>query len=355
MSQSPKTPLKVVFGAMTFGSPSSSTPSPLPYPNITDPYIDTLGARVHDLTTAGAIIDIFQSHGHNEIDTARVYGNGSSESILSSLDWQKRGLVMDTKLYPNAGTKMSEEDQYTHRPEDVRRGLMTSLKALGAKKIDLFYLHGPDRKTPFVDTLREVNKLHEEGYFSRFGISNYQSWEVAQMCELCDANGWIRPSVYQGIYHALQRSIEAELFPCLRHYGIALYAFQPLAGGFLTGKFARDQTSFEQGSRFDPKIMQGSLHRGRYWNDTYFDAMESISAAAKKHDLTDAEVALRWLARHSQMKKEEGDAIIVGASSTGHLEANLADLEKGDLPEDVVKAVEEAWLVVKGVAPKYWH
>jgi aflatoxin B1 aldehyde reductase len=262
---------------------------------------------------------------------------------------------MDTKLYPNAGRPMVPDEQYTHKPEDVRKGLMKSLKALKTSKIDMFYLHGPDRNTSFEDTLREVNALHREGYFNRFGISNYMSWEVAKICEICAKHGWIKPTVYQGIYSALHRTIEAELFPCLRHYSISLYAFQPLAGGFLTGRYKRQQNEFEPGSRFDPKIAQGALHQGRYWNDTYFDALELIEAAAEKHGLTVAEVALRWVEHHSQMKKELGDAIIVGASSTRHLEENLADLEKGPLPEDVVEALEAAWLKVKGVAPKYWH
>ncbi|KAL2827341.1 Aldo/keto reductase [Aspergillus cavernicola] len=262
---------------------------------------------------------------------------------------------MDTKLYPNAGGALASAESYTHKPEDIRRGLTNSLKALQTEKIDMFYLHGPDRKTPFEDTLREVNKLHQEGYFTRFGVSNYMSWEVAQICEICGKNGWVMPCVYQGIYHALQRSIEAELFPCLRKYNIALYAFQPLAGGFLTGRYKRDQTDFEAGSRFDPSILQGSLHRNRYWNDAYFGAIEKVQSAAEKHGLTLGEVALRWLKHHSQLRQELGDAIIVGASSVSHIRDNLNDLEKGPLPDDIVKIVEEAWPDVKGSAPKYWH
>lgn len=328
----------------------------------------TKGARVHVADDTASIVDVFQKHGHTEIDTARGYGNGSSEEMLAALNWQKRGLVMDTKLYPNlnipalhaspdkgSGEEKIEEEQWTHKREDVRKGLMSSLKALQCDKVDMFYLHGPDRKTPFEETLREVDQLHKEGRFNRFGISNYMSWEVAKICEICEQHNWIKPTVYQGIYSALHRSIEAELFPCLRHYGIALYAFQPLAGGFLTGRYKRNQDDFEPGSRFDPNIKHSALHRGRYWNDTYFEAMDLIHAAAKKHALTDAEVALRWVEHHSQLQAKLDDAIIVGASSARHLEENLADLEKGVLPDDVVEAVEAAWMKVKAIAPKYWH
>ncbi|PLB50395.1 Aldo/keto reductase [Aspergillus steynii IBT 23096] len=326
--------LKVVFGAMTFGKP------------------DTLGARVHNTQDAAKILDIFQSHGHNEVDTARIYGAGSSEEILAAAEWQKRKLVMATKLYPS---NAAVAESYTHQPADLRRGLLKSLSALSADKIDLFYLHGPDRNTPFVDTLREVNRLYQEGYFTRFGLSNFMAWEVAQICELCVANGWIKPTVYQGVYHVLQRSIEPELTSCLRKYGISLYAFQPLAGGFLTGRYARDQTEFEAGSRFDPKILQGAVHQRRYWNEAYFDGLEVISAAARKYGLTVGEVALRWLKHHSLLRGELGDAIIVGASSVLHLESNLNDLEKGSLPDEVAQAVGDAWACVKGVVPPYWH
>ena len=327
--------LKIVFGAMTFGDPN------------------TLGARVHTTSQATAILDIFQSHGHKEIDTARIYGAGSSERLLASLDWQKRGFVMDTKLYPDKGSAFESEEKYSHSPEDLRRGLAESLKALKTEKLEVWYLHGPDRQTDFLETVREVNNLYTQGLFKSWGISNFQAWEVSAVCEVCIAHDWKLPSVYQGIYHMFQRKIEEELFSCLRKYSIRLYAFQPLAGGFLTGRYSKDQKEFEKGSRFDPKIMQGRLHRDRYWNDTYFEGLEKLKSVGGKFDLTVAEIALRWLKWHSQLKAELGDAIIVGASSEGHLESNLVDLEKGRLPEEVVKVAEEVWFGVKGVAPKY--
>ncbi|KAJ5692514.1 hypothetical protein N7462_001937 [Penicillium macrosclerotiorum] len=329
--------VKIVFGAMSLGKP------------------DTMGPRVHDIATATQLFDVFQGHGHHEIDTARIYGGGSSEEMIGDLFWKDRGLVVDTKLYPNAGGPAAFADAYTHRPEDIRRGLMNSLNALKTEKVNIFYLHAPDRNTPFEDTLREVNKLHQEDRFTFLGLSNYMAWEVSQICEICKRNEWIVPTVYQGVYHALQRSIEGELIPCLRKYGISLYAFQPLAGGLLTGRYTRDQTEFEEGSRFDPKIIQGAVHRNRYWNDAYFNALEKIHTAATKYKLTDAEIALRWLNHHSELRKTRGDAIIVGASRVSHLETNLLDMEQGPLPDEVVQAVEDSWSLVRGVAPKYWH
>lgn len=180
---------------------------------------------MHDLKDAAAMLDVFQKYGHKEVDTARVYGGGSSDEYLGKLNWQERGLVMETKLY--SGSLYASK--ITHNAADLRKYLLESPKALKAKKIDMWYLHGPDRKTPYEETFRVVDELHKEGYFDRFGISNYMSWEVAQINDMCIQNGWIRPSVHQGVYCSIHRSVEAELFPCLRHYGMG-FCFQPSCG-----------------------------------------------------------------------------------------------------------------------------
>ena len=72
----------------------------------------------------------------------------------------------------------------------------------------MWYLHGPDRKTPYEETLRAVNELYKEGKFKRFGISNYMSWEVAEIVGICKANGYVAPTVYQGVYNAIHRWVQ---------------------------------------------------------------------------------------------------------------------------------------------------
>lgn len=177
------------------------------------------------------------------------------------------------------------------------------------------------------------------------------------MCEICEKNGWIKPTVYQGLYNALHRAVEPELLPCLRHYGISFYNYNPLAGGYLTDRYHREQTAedLEKGSRFDPERVQGQSYRARYWNDAFFDALDILRPVAKKHGLSEAECALRWMNHHSAMRREQGDKIIIGASSVGHLESNMKDLEKGPLPEEVVKALDQGWERCKGVSIKYYH
>ena len=102
---------------------------------------------MHDLKDCAAMLDVFQKHGHNEIDSARVYGGGSSEECVGQLKCQERGIVVDTKLLPRQIGKMS----YTHKKDDLKRGLLESLQALQTDKVDVWYLHAPDvRKSPIL-------------------------------------------------------------------------------------------------------------------------------------------------------------------------------------------------------------
>lgn len=333
-----KSAVDIVLGCMTFGQEG------------------TEGARLYTVKDVEAIFDVFQAHGHTEIDTARVYCAGTAEGLIGQLDLKGKGIKVETKLYPmtrNLGG--GEAIKITHSPEDLRKHLDISLKELQVDQLEMWYLHGPDRSVPYEVTLKTVNDLYKEGKFKRFGISNYMAWEVAQMCEICKANGYIQPTAYQGIYNAVHRAVEPELFPCLRKYGISFYAFNPLGGGLFTGRYRSINDQVEPGSRFDPNKGQGQNYRKRYWKEAYFKALESIEAVSEKHGLTLAEVALRWMTHHSYLKREYGDTVIIGASSVAHIKQNLLDLEKGPLPEEVLAVLDEAWLTVQTSASKYFH
>ena len=119
MAAQQQSAVNVVFGCMTIGKPGVEQ------------------TRVHTLSDAAAILDVFQKHGHNEVDTSQYYGLGSSEEYLGQLDWQKRGIVMDTKFYPTVGKGMPGEIT-THKPDDLRKNLLASLKRLNAEKVDMW-------------------------------------------------------------------------------------------------------------------------------------------------------------------------------------------------------------------------
>nr|GAT51213.1 predicted protein [Mycena chlorophos] len=352
-TQTQKAAINVVFGAMNVGSPEAKAE----------------GARITDLDDVGAVLDAFAARGYTEIDTARFYNKGTSEEWLGKAGWKAKNLSMETKLYPTKRALTStmrsrlppalieelEKNGITHSPEDLRKHLEISLEKLQTDSIEIFYLHGPDREIPYEVTLKGVDALYREGKFKRFGLSNFMAWEVVEIVNICKANGYVQPTVYQGGYSAIQRTVEPELFPALRKFGISFYAFSPLAGGFFTGKYASTQTEPEAGSRMDPNNMHGRSLRARYWNEPHFAALAVVEAAIKPHDLTMPEVGMRWIAHHSQLKRQFGDAVLIGASSIKQLNENLDDLEKGPLPEDVVKALDEAWTIIKGHAGVYFH
>ncbi|THG98238.1 hypothetical protein EW026_g3918 [Hermanssonia centrifuga] len=346
MAPQQKSALNIVMGCMTFGAEGKEGTSYLYESALIRAEGFLIGARVHTLKEVEAILDVFQAHGHSELDTARVYTGGTSEEMLGDIDWKKRGLVMETKLYPNVANARLQGagvGLISHKPEDLRLYLDVSLKALKADKIDMWYLHGPDRTTPFEDTLKGVNDLYKEGKFERFGISNFMAWEVAEMIAICNANGYIKPTAYQGIYNAVHRQA----------FNLSLRLI--IGGGFFTGRYRSLHDEPEPGSRFDPTKGQGRNYRNRYWNEAYFKALASIEAVTSKHNLTLAEVALRWISHHSLLKREYGDAVIIGASSLNHIEQNLVDLEKGPLPDDIVETLDEAWSSVKAHSTKYFH
>ncbi|KAF2669935.1 Aldo/keto reductase [Microthyrium microscopicum] len=320
---------RVILGLMTFGPDASK------------------GARVVNYDDFDENLKYFQSQGYNEIDTARSYVGGAQETWTGQAKWQDRGFTLATKHYP------FEPGQ--HKPEKLKAALATSLKELQATCVDIFYLHAADRSVPFQETLEAVNELHKEGKFVQLGLSNFTSFEVAEVCLLCKANGWVKPTIWQvGMYNAITRGIETELIPACRRHGLDVVVYNPVAGGIFSGKVKLDQVPSE--GRFSDTSHQGANYRKRYFRNGTFEALSIIEPVVQKAGLTLIETALRWVVHHSKLNIKDGnDGIIIGVSNIDQLKGNLKDLEKGPLPEEVVKALDEAWLVAKPTAPDYWH
>ena len=131
-----------------------------------------------------------------------------------------------------------------------------------------------------------------------------------------------------------------------------------MAGGLFSGKIKSKDIKPDEG-RFGTKADGiGTMYRDRYFKDATFEALKIAEEAAQKHNLTLLEIALRWCVHHSELKtrvKGGNDGVIIGVSSLKQLEGNLADLEKGPLPDDIVKALDEAWMVCKATAPTYFR
>jgi len=319
---------RVILGLMTFGPDKEA------------------GARVVEYKDFTDCLDYFQSQGYNEVDTARTYVRGKQEYWTGDAKWRDRGLTLATKHYPFAPGQ--------HKPEALKATLQKSLNALQANQVDIFYLHAADRSVPFKETLQAVNELHKEGKFVRLGLSNFTSFEVAEVALLAAEHGWVRPTIWQGMYNAITRGIETELIPACRRYGLDVVIYNPIGGGLFSGKYKLDEVPTE--GRFSDSGSMGSNYRNRYFRDNNFEALRIIQPVVEKNGLTLIETALRWVVHHSKLKVKDGnDGVIIGVSSIDQLKSNLKDLEKGPLPEEVVKVLDEAWLIAKPTAPDYWH
>ncbi|KAM6981099.1 aflatoxin B1 aldehyde reductase member 3 [Aplochiton taeniatus] len=296
------------------------------------------------------MVQAFLQRGHKEIDTAFMYTDGQAETIIGDMNLPQTVSI---------ATKANPWDGKTLMPESVRTQLETSLKRLKTDCVDLFYLHAPDHQNSVQDTLQACHELHKEGKFKELGLSNYASWEVAEIVCICRHNNWIVPTVYQGMYNATTRQVETELLPCLRYYSIRYYAYNPLAGGLLTGKYHyEDKDGTQPAGRFFGNSWAGA-YRDRYWKQSHFQAIDLVLKAmetaygAAKPTMTSA--ALRWMYHHSHLRGDLGDGVIIGMSSMEQLQQNLSASEEGPLDDRVVEAFKQAWDLVAHECPNYFR
>ncbi|GJE91891.1 aldo/keto reductase [Phanerochaete sordida] len=311
------TRIPIILGAGQLGKPNTS--------NI----------RVSDPALVQEFIDTLVEQGHVGIDTSRYYCDGTSEELLGSLNL--RGIArIDTKNFPT--------HDGDHAPEKIKETFEATVRALNGNKIRVYYLHKPDRTVSFEKTLEAIDKIHKAGGFEEFGLSNFASWEVAEVVGICARRGFVPPTVYEGVYNLLDRLTEDELFPCLRKFGIRYAAYTPLAGGYLTERFFVPGTEHSL-SKFDPSWAFATFYTSRYYPAA--PAVAELKEVAKAHGLTLTEVGLRWLQWHSKL--QPGDlGVIVAVSKTEQLRTAIADSAKGPLPEPVVQACEDAWKKTKG-------
>jgi aflatoxin B1 aldehyde reductase len=289
-------------------------------------------------------VGMFVDAGHVEIDTAYGYSGGQSEEILGRIltSARRRQVQLATKANPwsDAGLK----------PERVVEQVETSLKRLNCDSVQLMYLHAPDAKTPIEATLEACDKLHRAGKFRELALSNYAAWQVVDIWHICDRNGWVLPTAYQGMYNAVTREVERELFPALRRLGIRFYAYNPLAGGLLTGKHARKGNEPADG-RF--KLYAG--YADRYWKEPLFEALDILRPVCDAHRVPMTDAALRWIKHHGALSGAAGDGVTLGATRVDHLTANLAGYGGGPLPKEVVAAFERAWQAARPECPQYFR
>lgn len=310
--------INLVLGTMTFGE-------------------SVFGNVVEDMIRA------FLDAGYTELDTAYVYNDGQSELLIGEAlkGFGTEKIKISTKVNPRITGKLDGEAAY--------KQLNESLERLDIDCVDTFYLHFPDPNTPVESVLEACAYLHRQGKFKELGLSNFPAWLVADVYHKCKSRGWVLPTVYEGIYNPLTRKAETELNMALNNFAMRFYAYNPLAGGLLTGRYGK----FEDAPT-DGRFTHRPNYQKRYWKKSYFDGVALIKDACDKCGISVIDATYRWLAFHSMLSEERGDAIIIGASKLNHLKQNLKSIEAGALPEEVISAFSAAWEHCKADSPEYF-
>lgn len=306
---------RLCFGTMTFGKP-----------------VDQAGAT--------DMVSRCLDDGINFFDTANMYQAGVSESYLgSALRCRRDKVVLASKVAARMG---DSADQAGLSPAAIRRGIDESLKRLKTDYLDLYYLHFPDYKVPIEDTLRVLEELVQAGKVRWIGTSNYASWQVCEILNLSAHYRYKAPMIAQQMYNLIARGLEQEFIPFARHNHVSIIAYNPLAGGLLTGKHSQSQII--QGTRFDDNRM----YQERYWHPQNFKAVEELAQIAKKAGRSLVSLSFAWLLHHQDVQ-----CMILGASRMEQLEQNLAACKEGPLSPEILHECDTVWNGLRGPVPIY--
>jgi aryl-alcohol dehydrogenase-like predicted oxidoreductase len=283
-----------------------------------------------DEPTAFSLADHFVEAGGNFLDTSNTYNEGASETMLGN--WLKKSgkrsqLVIASKVFFPAGQGPNDTGlSRKHIFEQVE----TSLRRLKTDYIDLYQMHCWDSSTPLEETLRALDDLVRMGKVRYLGASNYTGSQLMKANMLAEMNGWTRFDCLQPEYSLLVRSTEWELLPLCEEEGIGAIVWSPLAGGWLTGKYRRDQpppqdSRVGQADRWDD--MPEQRVDERTWN-----VIDALLGIAESRDKTPAQVALNWA------KNKPGvTAPIFGARKLEQLEQNLGSVGWALTEDETVK------------------
>ncbi|MFG3687075.1 aldo/keto reductase [Micromonospora sp. NPDC047740] len=296
-----------------------------------------------DLDTARAMVDVALDHGLTSFDTANGYAGGRSEQMLGEIlrgRWDQVTVATKAGIYPGdaGGHPLLSR-------KGVRASLEASLRRLGTDRVDLFYLHQPDRSVPLEETAEALADLVRDGLAGAIGVSNYAAWQISDVAAACAAAGAPRPVVAQQLYNLVARRIEDEYVEYARTHELATVVYNPLGGGLLTGRHSFDTAPVE--GRFGSSALSG-MYRDRYWNRPIFEAVEGLSHIADDAGIPLPELSLRWL-----LSREVVTSVLLGGSKPQQLRDNIQAAARGPLPRDVLDACDEVGRVLAGPMPAY--
>jgi aryl-alcohol dehydrogenase (NADP+) len=279
-----------------------------------------------DEPASRAILDRAAEGGITFLDTADVYPLGGTpetvgrtEEILGRwLTGRRHEFIVATKCSGATGSR--SWDRGLSR-KHILDAIDASLRRLKTDYVDLYQAHHPDHDTPIDETLRAFDDVVRAGKARYIGCSNYPAWQTARALGRSDLLGLARFDTVQPRYNLLFRQIERELLPLCEDEGLAVIPYNPLAGGFLSGKHRR-----EAGPTAGTRFTLGTAARRyqeRYWREREFESVEAIRGLAAEGGMSMVQLALAWVLAHPAVTSP-----IVGASRPAQLDEAIAAVGK---------------------------
>jgi aryl-alcohol dehydrogenase-like predicted oxidoreductase len=289
---------ELCFGTMTFGG---------------EGYWKAIGSLPQEDATA--LIKASVEGGINFIDTANVYSYGQSETLLGNavkdLGIKRHELVIATKLRGRMGEGHNNAGLSRYH---IFQSIDESLTRLGMDHVDILYVHGVDPLTPIEQTMHALNDVVASGKVRYIAVCNWPAWMVMKAQGIAAVNGWHKFEGLQYFYSLAGRDIEREIIPMALDQHLAVMPWSPLAGGFMSGKYTREQD--KAGGRRD------SFDFPPVNKDKAYDIIDVMEAIGKAHNVSVAEVALAWV------RQQKGvTSTIIGAKTIEQLNANIKSTE----------------------------
>jgi aryl-alcohol dehydrogenase-like predicted oxidoreductase len=280
-------------------------------------------ARGTSAAEAERMIQRYLDAGGNCLDTADVYAGGRSEEIVGQAIKGKRDqILVATKVRFASGQGNNDEGLSRHH---ILHAVHASLRRLQTDYIDLYYMHGWDALTPLEESLRTFDDLVTAGKVRYLGVSHFKAWHVMKALALSESQGWIRFVAGQYQYSLVTRDIEYEFKDLCTSEGIGIMAWGPLGGGFLSGKYQRNQPPQQA---VEGRIATARVEHEEAWQrrstDRNWQVVDTVRQIAQEHGATSSQIALAWLRAQPLVS-----SVILGARSSSQLEENVgaADIE----------------------------
>jgi aryl-alcohol dehydrogenase-like predicted oxidoreductase len=315
---------RLAFGAMTFGSAKGT--------------IFEAISKV-DQNLATELVAKSLDAGVNHFNTADVYTGGQSEEFLGkALGNRRKDVVISTKVGFRSGDALVHQGLSRRHILDSIDG---SLRRLATDYIDVYLVHRMDPYTPVEETAETLDGLVKAGKVRYIGFSNWPAWVAAKTVGLQRENRWARFKAAELYYSLVGRDVEHELGPFVQDAGIGVFVWSPLAGGFLTGKYTRENSRGDGGRLTGFDMLPYDKEKG-------YQLVDRLRAMAAEYRATPAQVAIAWI-----LTKPFVSSILLGANKFAQLEDNLGAANVALRPEDVAKLDE--FTTPPPVYPNYFN